>query len=565
MANETKFILTADEAKAVSAFLRVVDAQKKTESQFGRTMRAGQKADQVLGGMGRSAMNLAASFVSIGAATQAVSAFFQTLQQYSQVNVAFEKEITPLLSLGDNLDKIGALKDQVLALSNAYGRTRQEIAGTLFDLQSGTANLDATTRKQIFEETLQLAQLTGTDLPTSMKVLTKTFQIYREELETVARTQDKVFSLAEQGYLTFEEMGNLLPDVLPAAKAMGYTFDEVGAALITATQYGGRTEKTFTGVRNVFLRMNTAAKEGVELTGAFADKLDQLAKVDPDLLKRIFGDEAIAVIATLAERSAEVRANLEALQKLPENIVDRKLAKRGTDTAYMYAQATESLKAAAENQSLGDPAWIKKFGPGELRQQFAAMGYRDTTPVWAHSFVGTGPDPNLAQRFMRWFVDHSMIAGGYSGGVGDHGRQLYLENLRKAGRHAEADWIELFTGSPIINPRGMGPLGNMRTGPEDAERFARLREQFGERFTAHSYRMLRGWEYLDEVARMSPGAQVSFDPTLRAGVGPTDNAQRYLAQFQSAASELRGAARALQSAAAATTQPSVTVRPRVGE
>ena len=47
-----KFLLEADEAKAVASFLKVVDSQKKTESQFKRSVVAANKYTAALSRMG---------------------------------------------------------------------------------------------------------------------------------------------------------------------------------------------------------------------------------------------------------------------------------------------------------------------------------------------------------------------------------------------------------------------------------------------------------------------------------------------------------------------------------
>src|SRR5690606_18919891 len=131
--------------------------------------------------------------------------------------------------------------------------------------------------------------LAGGDLNENLTSMVKTWQVFRGELGTVDIAQGKMFKTMEEGCLSMKDLAVLLPDILPAAKAFGVTFDEVAGSLITATQVGGRSEKTFTGIRNIITRLSAAQKEGIELTGTFAEKMEQLSSVDPDTLKRIFG------------------------------------------------------------------------------------------------------------------------------------------------------------------------------------------------------------------------------------------------------------------------------------
>jgi len=80
---DVKFVLDADTAKAVQGFLKVVDAQKKTEGQFDRTNRKGQKQGDMLLKIGTDGVRHIAGLVTqwisvagaIGGATKALSAY----------------------------------------------------------------------------------------------------------------------------------------------------------------------------------------------------------------------------------------------------------------------------------------------------------------------------------------------------------------------------------------------------------------------------------------------------------------------------------------------------------
>jgi len=461
MAGNVQFILDADTAKAVSGFLRVVQSQQKSQKEFSKSVRSARRFDRNLGKLGRTAFRFGAGFVGAGIVTAGLQNFMRILDRAGSSTAAFEDEMTGLLSLGDNVNRIAELKDEVLGMSNAWGISRGQISATLFDLQSGTANLSDAIRDDLMRSGLELHKLTGAELPTSLKALIKTYQIYREELGTVATAQNKLVYLGEQGYLTFQEMANLLPDVLPAAKAMGASLDEVFAALVTATQYGGRTEKTFTGVRNVFLRMSNAEREGIRLTGDFTEKMRQLARLGSgDKMKRIFGDEAIAVASTLAERSGEVRNNLQAIANLPDDIVGRKLAKRMTDPSYRFAEGRKTTEAFVQNI---EPIMATS---DELREMLEYSNRWKRT----RALVEQNMHPLLRAIPGRVTAQTQMAMWGATGEA-DLADALYIRDLRKSGRDDLADMYQLSRGEEY-----MGTSGKV-TGEREAQRFADLRAE----------------------------------------------------------------------------------------
>lgn len=443
------FNLEAQEGMAVSAFMKLVEAQRRTEVGMERLVKRSkdlENAGTAAGNAVRSGLSNLANLAITGLAGGGLTAFaantVQNLRDMRGQAIEFNDDMRGLLSVGNNLDNIGSVKAAVLDLSSAWGISRKEIAAAMFDLQSGTANLDAATQNQILKSSLQFTQLVGGELPVNMKALIKTFQIYREELGTVDMASAKVFRTGELGYMTFAEMAQLLPDVLPPAKAMGVHFDEVAGALITATQYGGKSEKTFTGVRNVILRMSKAEEEGIQLTGSLSDKLEQLSKVDPETLKRIFGDEAIAVIATLAERVKEVRQNIDEMRRTTETAVTDRVAKRLADPTAVFADVTKSTEQLTENVGLSKD-YVSTFGRADNLKKFLDLGIAlETSPM--QKALGMDKLQSVARTF-DLTMKEAGVAGDYSrlDMYVQRGVQAEIDSLRRAGKRDEADYLEL--------------------------------------------------------------------------------------------------------------------------
>lgn len=318
---------------------------------------ARDKASPTLGRVSGSVKKWAAGIAAVGAAAYTAKAFVdgwaRSLQQVGETVAGFENEITPLLSLGDNVQNIDAIRQNVLGLSEAWGITRDQVSRAMFDLQSGTANLDQATREKLLRSAFELHKVYGVELPLALQSTVKTFQIYGDAANDVSAIQRKLAFLGEEGFLTFQDMAQQLPDVASAADAMGASLDEVLASLVVATQRGGKTEKTFTGVRNVFLRLNNAQREGIFLTGSFTERLRQLnEQADAETLKKIFGDEALASANNLLSAVDQIDKTLAGLgDRLPD--IAGKMATRFEDVNYQLAEMQKTLGQLRDNDLLG--------------------------------------------------------------------------------------------------------------------------------------------------------------------------------------------------------------------
>ncbi len=255
--------------------------------------------------------------VAAGAAALAVS---KGIRESSAEALGFADSMTALLSLGNNAKNFKQIRAQVEELSITSGKSVAEIANGMFTLQSATSNLSQAIRDDLLRESIELSKANGTQLEPTLNALTTVFQIYGKEVKNVADLQNKLQLAQQRGKLTFDDLARFMPEVSAAAQAMGFSLNEVNAALTVATIKGGRSETTFTGLRNVFLRIHDAEKKGISLTGTFAEKLEQLSRVDPNTLKELFGAESIAVINNLVKGVAQFNRELEITKNVQGDI-----------------------------------------------------------------------------------------------------------------------------------------------------------------------------------------------------------------------------------------------------
>jgi len=397
---------------------------------------------------------------AIGGIAGIATTFRDSFREMAIDAARFEAELTPLLSLGSNVSNISAIKAQVLAMSGAWGIASADIAAAQYQLQSSTANLSATIRDDLMRESIKLNKLTGTDLRVAVTGLAKTWQNYGDEVGNVARMSGMLAFAADEAVISFEELGNLLPDLLPVAKLYGITLEELIATLSTATLSLGKNEKTFTGVRNVILRMNKAQEEGIDTTGDFIDVLERMNALPPEQLQRIFGDEAISVISTLAARTDQIEASLQKINALPNDMVGGKLAMRGADPVYATTQIVNTANQMADNLDATRMDRHPGMRATVERQSLVNMGAQveswDWMPKWARKTTGA------------WYQAIDLLPDFINPlkGQTDHFAAAAIEEQaklwRKEGRNVEADALELGNMGVVDLGPGKGLLDNMQ-------------------------------------------------------------------------------------------------------
>jgi len=435
------------------------------------------RARKTLYGFTNTAKSLFAGAGLAMGLSKAVSAIVADLKRARQATLDFEAEMTELLSLGDNVKNIRAVKAEVIHLSNQMGKSRQEIAGAMFALQSGASDLAATIRKQVLKEAIEMTRVLGGDLRQNVRALTKLMLIYGDSLRDVNHAQNLLAKTAELAEVTLREMAVFYPDVISAAKTFGYTMEQVSASIVVATQRGGRTRKTFTGLRNVFLRLGEAQKLGLKTTGDFIKDLRQLEQFDPDTLKKIFGTDSIAVINNLVSGVDSLNGHLKTFEGISGDLVQSKLWDRLGDASFQFAELSKSIAQMKKNLYIS-PEYVKKFADIELGFKAASLSAK----------VSTG-------SFRRWLTTLSLIKAKYldwkilSGGRDlyaeqvEHGAEIIADaqasgmeqvlayiRITKGAEAAERARIAMIKARQVIEKQGLSTLGNAQKKAADEKK-----------------------------------------------------------------------------------------------
>lgn len=349
---------TAAEMKRIAREQERDSKRRMREEARDAKMLAGQRG-MVGGLMSRGlwagAMGIA-GYAGVAGVSNIMSGIVSGIDEIASKRSELEKAITPLVSLGDNVERMGEMRAEVIGLGATMGMSNKEIAAFLESLNSLSNTMAPEVLAELKRESLQLTELTGGDLQTNMRMLAKTNEIYADSFDSIDHAQNKLFKTQQDADVPMEEMAYRMPELMASAKQLGFTFDEVAAGVITTTIALGRSEGAFTGLRNVFAAMEESEKKGIRLTGTFAEKLDQLkaaADAGKVSLLDLFGRDPLAAGGALLERSETVRENVSMLEGMDSktDTVGKNLQTKYEDKRFTEARLYDLDKALMENSA----------------------------------------------------------------------------------------------------------------------------------------------------------------------------------------------------------------------
>jgi hypothetical protein len=386
-------IIEANASGYVREVMQTVNANEKAERSArkaaGTHTRYGQRVSQVsklMSGLKRALVG----FVGVSAAIQVVGSIGESLNKFKTSAMDLERIITPLLSLGDNVERTQGYKQEILALSAAMAAMPQEMADFLFFLQSATSSLPKEEISAMKDEALELARATGGNARVAVQALNKVWQVYGAEMkeglsttEALNLAQNKLFRIAEKGEITFEQLATLFPRTLAPVKALGFTFDELGAAVISATQIAGRSEEALTGVRNLFLGIERAAKKGIQLPRNFVEMLKGISQLKAGEIFDVFGAEAIGVASAMSNQIGAVTANIHNLEQMSskEDNVFAVIKKRMNDPAWQATQMWEAIDKFMEFGTAIQAGKSPRVARTVSEYELAKAGAKDMLPA----------------------------------------------------------------------------------------------------------------------------------------------------------------------------------------
>lgn len=340
-----------------------------------------------------------AGYAGVAGVSNIISGLTQGAQQFIDKRQELEKAIAPIVMLEDNVSNMSKIRQEVSGTAVALGRSYEEVGNFYSELIGTTGNLTSGERDQLVNETKELAQLTGGSLVTAQNLLTKSYQIYGKELVNVNQLQNKLMMTQDQASITFEEMGQRLPEVLQAGQLAGVSLDDVLATTIGATRRSGSIEKTMTGQRNFYLIIEEAQKKGITLTGTYTEKVQQLANMfatNKDKMMGLFDREVVIHAKGITDAIKEITQASKELGGVTgeTDMVFDKLLKKSSELGNRQAQTFKSYEDSIANAANFAPDVTADTPTMKVLEQFKAgeMAYKVATggvlPDWWNAFAG---------------------------------------------------------------------------------------------------------------------------------------------------------------------------------
>ncbi|MDT7040880.1 phage tail tape measure protein [Candidatus Nitronereus thalassa] len=190
-----------------------------------------------------------------------------------------------------NIERVQELKSTVQDMAVGVGKSTDDLAGGLFQVISAFGDSAETAQVlQINAEAAAAGLATTTDAINLTSAVTKAYG--DTSAEAVQRVADLAFQTNKLGQTTFPEMAATMGRVVPLAKALNVTQEELFGSMATLTGVTGNTAEVTTQLRATYqailkptkdmsgaiLRISEGMIESGELTGPLVDQLNELKR-----------------------------------------------------------------------------------------------------------------------------------------------------------------------------------------------------------------------------------------------------------------------------------------------
>lgn len=276
---------------------------KLRDEMTGPLMRADQNMAKVAapgGGMGslmKTAVGTAGGFI---AAQVSVTAFEKGLSASVGSAMKYEAQMAQLRALtGATGDDTDALKVSIREMQKTLPKSSAELgAGAYFILSSGIT--DAADAAEVLEIAAKASAVGLGETAVVADAITTVLNAYGKEASEAGRVTDVLMQAVKDGKAEASAFSNVLGTVVPMAKNLGISFEEVAANLATFTRLGVSAEEAATGLRGVMNQLLSPSEQARDLLASVGITMDELrasikerglAVTLQDLMEKFHGNE----------------------------------------------------------------------------------------------------------------------------------------------------------------------------------------------------------------------------------------------------------------------------------
>lgn len=354
MAREVKLILDldtgrlrSDSRKAARDVDQIDDALSRTERSTNRVQSAWKKFGGVVGA-------LAIGDVIRRGFERAITKGKEFEQQLADLSAITGISGSALQELGDDaLDASGEFGTAASDIVEAQKLVASQLAERIdFNTQAGLEQL-----KEISRQATVLQRAAGIDLSTAVEATTQTINQFNLEAGEAGRVVNVLAAGAKLGAAEVGAQADAFRDAGTAAAGAGISIEETQAAIQRLAAAGIRGQRAGTGLRNIFVRLQTRTEEladegfgeiDIQANG-FVDTLRDLAPLADDAVARtaIFGEEAQQFAQILLQ-------DVDALEDFAEGVTDTDTAiEQATVQLNTFEGTVDRLTTALDEQLIG--------------------------------------------------------------------------------------------------------------------------------------------------------------------------------------------------------------------
>ena len=360
-----------------------------------------QKAQKAFGGIDLKA-------AAIGATVATVTAIVvKKIGECTEAAKVFEKQMANVGTLldGDVNKRLNELNGELLEVSIASGVATSDLTDGLYQVVSAFGDsAEASKQLEIAAKAAKAGGATTTDSINLLSAVTKGYG------DTSAEAQKKAADLAFQtvklGQTSFPELAASMGKVIPLAKTMGITQEELFGAMATLTGVTGGTAEVTTQLRGAVQGFLQPTKDMTEVIKAFG-YADGKAMLEAnglqgslEMLKAAVGDNEIAFAGLFGSVEAK-NAVLALAGSQAENFTNK--------TKAMYeanGSADKAFMASIDNlQDLEN--MVKNCGEafkimvGNIFLPYAKAFYANILPLVQNTITGLQPILEKISEFLQ--------------------------------------------------------------------------------------------------------------------------------------------------------------------
>jgi len=282
------------------------------------TQKGAKKTAKALKGVTSSAVGLA-SRVGL------VSAGFGVLS----VKLAgdFQKSLLEVSTLmkNTNSETLPNLSNELRKVAGSSGLALSSLSKAKYDIVSAGFSKAAESAK-ILDVSTQLAVGGVTSAAAAADLLTTSLNAFGFTSADADRVSDSLFTTVRLGKTTMDELASSMGQVLPFAKSMNLSFEDVGASMATLTASGISTAEATTALRATITALSApsdGAKRAMNEAGISVKKFDdgtvdlistieQFKGLDQETIKKFIPNvRAILGVQTLANNFNVLKGNVK--------------------------------------------------------------------------------------------------------------------------------------------------------------------------------------------------------------------------------------------------------------